>query len=311
MKNKKKNINKTKDISQDVWTIHLPPISAKLVSTAKERNIYLRTENMNADKYIGMKIKLQQAEDYLEEAESMKQYCIDLIQKIKYMFDLATAKIRHLADDLLCGQNDFKEEEYKTTSLARILNCVANLQDCCNSIVYSLRDQIELQNVHLKKFSIQKLLKDTISSLKEIAEDREISLSYNVQDNINDIVIGDSCLLQTILSQLISGAIRVNKSCQVDVIVRLFTSPYRKVNEKDKILRFIVRDNGKGISQDKLQEINAKFSDLHPALEYPEILNSSLGFANYIVNKLSGKLEIKSEANKFTAITCDIPVQLN
>ncbi|WP_041621150.1 sensor histidine kinase [Orientia tsutsugamushi] len=311
MKNKKKNIKKTKDISQDVWTIHLPPIPVKLVSTAKERNIYLCTENMKADKYIGMKIKLQQAKDYLEEAESMKQYCIDLIQKIKYTFDLTTAKIKDLADDLLCRQSDFKEKEYKTTSVARILNCAANLQDYCNRIVYSLRGQIKLQNVHSKKFSIQKLLKDTISSLKEIAEDREISISYNVQDNINDIVIGDSCLLQTILSQLISGAIRVNKFCQVDVIVRLFTSPYRKANEKDRILRFIVRDNGKGISQEKLQEINAKFTDLHPALEYPEILNSSLEFANYIVNKLSGKLEIKSEANKFTAITCDIPVQLN
>nr|WP_230597745.1 hypothetical protein [Orientia tsutsugamushi] len=30
-------------------------------------------------------------------------------------------------------------------------------------------------------------MKDTISSLKEIAEDREISLSYNVQDNILEI----------------------------------------------------------------------------------------------------------------------------
>ncbi|QES96762.1 ATP-binding protein [Orientia tsutsugamushi] len=145
-------------------------------------------------------------------------------------------------------------------------------------------------------------MKDTISSLKEIAEDREISLSYNVQDNINDIVIGDSCLLQTILSQLISGAIRVNKSCQVDVIVRLFTSPYRKANEKDRILRFIVRDNGKGISQEKLQEINAKFTDLH-SIRDPEILDSSLGFANYIVNKLSGKLEIKSEAKWNLIIT--------
>ncbi|WP_371218780.1 hypothetical protein ACA350_04785 [Orientia tsutsugamushi] len=90
---------------------------------------------MNADKYIGMKIKLQQAEDYLEEAESMKQYCIDLIQKIKSTFDLTTAKIKDLADDLLCRQSDFKEKEYKTTSVARILNCVANLQDYCNRIV--------------------------------------------------------------------------------------------------------------------------------------------------------------------------------
>ncbi|KJW06050.1 putative signal transduction histidine kinase [Orientia tsutsugamushi str. UT144] len=92
MKNKKKNINKTKDISQDVWTIHIPPIPAKLVSTAKERNIYLCTENMNEDKYIGMKIKLQQAEDYLEEAESMKQYCIDLIQKLNIRLILLLLK---------------------------------------------------------------------------------------------------------------------------------------------------------------------------------------------------------------------------
>ncbi|SPR06103.1 hypothetical protein [Orientia tsutsugamushi] len=77
-------------------------ISVKLVSTAKEGNIYLRTENMNADKYIEMKIKLQQAEDYLEESKSMKQYCIDLIQNIKYMFNLTTAKIKDLANDLLC-----------------------------------------------------------------------------------------------------------------------------------------------------------------------------------------------------------------
>ncbi|KJV53063.1 putative signal transduction histidine kinase [Orientia tsutsugamushi str. Gilliam] len=39
----------------------------------------------------------------------------------------------------------------------------------------------------------------------------------------------------------------------------------------------------KSISQDKLQEINAKFSDLNSALEYPEILNSSLGFANTLL----------------------------
>nr|WP_252831370.1 hypothetical protein [Orientia tsutsugamushi] len=64
------------------------------------------------------------------------------------------------------------------------------------------------------------------------------------------------------------------------------------------------------MSQEKLQEINAKFTDLH-SIRDPEILDSSLGFTNYIVNKLSGKLEIKSEANKCTAITCDIPVQLN
>ncbi|KJV73410.1 hypothetical protein OTSTA716_1618 [Orientia tsutsugamushi str. TA716] len=47
---------------------------------------------MNEDKYIGMKIKLQQAEDYLEEAESMKKYCIDLIQKLNICLILLLLK---------------------------------------------------------------------------------------------------------------------------------------------------------------------------------------------------------------------------
>nr|WP_284524901.1 hypothetical protein [Orientia tsutsugamushi] len=44
--------------------------------------------------------------------------------------------------------------------------------------------------------------------------------------------------------------------------------------------------------------------------DYPLMLESGLWFVNYLVNQLNGEMEIESEKDKFTTITCNIPVQL-
>ncbi|WP_146695300.1 HD domain-containing protein [Orientia tsutsugamushi] len=40
------------------------------------------------------------------------------------------------------------------------------------------------------------------------------------------------------------------------------------------------------------------------------MLKSGLWFVNYLINQLNGEMEIESEKDKFTTITCNIPVQL-
>ncbi|KJV51500.1 putative signal transduction histidine kinase [Orientia tsutsugamushi str. Gilliam] len=44
--------------------------------------------------------------------------------------------------------------------------------------------------------------------------------------------------------------------------------------------------------------------------DYPLMLESGLWFVNYLINQLNGEMEIESEKDKFTTITCNIPVQL-
>ncbi|SPR02407.1 sensor histidine kinase [Orientia tsutsugamushi] len=284
MKEKKKTINK--------WMVQIPPIPITLMNGESE----------NIDEYMEIITKLRKAKYQVEVAESLKEYCTDLIQEIKYRFNIATSEIVRLASEIML--NDSKNKD----KLKTILNRSANLQEYCNDVVYTLRSEIEHENLCLKKFSIQKLVKNAVRRLEDIAKEKDIKINYNFQYKMKDIVIGNSDHLQAILSQLIGSVIRFNHSCQVIITVHLFT--VKNYIKSDNILQFRIHDTGSGISKEKLGNIKAKLAHFDLVRDYPQMLESGLWFVNYLVNQLNGEMEIESEKDKFTTITCNIPVQL-
>ncbi|SPR12418.1 sensor histidine kinase [Orientia tsutsugamushi] len=284
MKEKKKTINK--------WMVQIPPIPITLVNGESE----------NIDEYMEIITKLRKAKYQVEVAESLKEYCTDLIHEIKYRFNIATSEIVRLASEIML--NDSKNKD----KLETILNRSANLQGYCNDVVYTLRSEIEHENLCLKKFSIQKLVKNAVRRLEDIAKEKDIKINYNFQYKMKDIVIGNSDHLQAILSQLIGSVIRFNHSCQVIITVHLFT--IKNYIKSDNILQFRIHDTGSGISKEKLGNIKAKLADFELVRDYPLMLESGLWFVNYLINQLNGEMEIESEKDKFTTITCNIPVQL-
>ncbi|WP_342638896.1 ATP-binding protein [Orientia tsutsugamushi] len=110
------------------------------------------------------------------------------------------------------------------------------------------------------------------------------------------------------LSQLIGSVIRFNQSCQVIITVHLFT--VKNYIKSDNILQFRIHDTGSGISKEKLGNIKAKLAHFELVRDYLLMLESGLWFVNYLINQLNGEMEIESEKDKFTTITCNIPVQL-
>ncbi|SPM44555.1 ATP-binding protein [Orientia tsutsugamushi] len=284
MKEKKKTVNQ--------WMVQIPPIPITLMNGESE----------NIDEYMEIITKLRKAKYQVEVAESLKEYCTDLIQEIKYRFNIATSEIVRLAREIML--NDSKNKD----KLKTILNRSTNLQGYCNDVVYTLRSEIENENLCLKKFSIQKLVKNAVRRLEDIAKEKDIKINYNFQYKMKDIVIGNSDHLQAILSQLIGSVIRFNHSCQVIITVHLFT--VKNYIKSDNILQFRIHDTGSGISKEKLGDIKAKLADFELVRDYPLMLESGLWFVNYLINQLNGEMEIESEKDKFTTITCNIPVQL-
>ncbi|SPR12637.1 ATP-binding protein [Orientia tsutsugamushi str. Gilliam] len=284
MKEKKKTINK--------WMVQIPPIPITLVNGESE----------NIDEYMEIITKLRKAKYQVEAAESLKKYCTDLIQEIKYRFNIATSEIVRLASEIMLNDSENKDK------LKTILNRSTNLQEYCNDVVYTLRSEIENENLCLKKFSIQKLVKNAVRRLEDIAKEKDIKINCNFQYKMKDIVIGNSDHLQAILSQLIGSVIRFNHSCQVIITVHLFT--VKNYIKSDNILQFRIHDTGSGISKEKLGNIKAKLAHFDLVRDYPLMLESGLWFVNYLINQLNGEMEIESEKDKFTTITCNIPVQL-
>ncbi|WP_371222301.1 sensor histidine kinase [Orientia tsutsugamushi] len=283
MKEKKKTINQ--------WMVQIPPIPITLMNGESE----------NIDEYMEIITKLRKAKYQVEVAESLKEYCTDLIQEIKYRFNIATSDIVRLASEIMLNDSENKDK------LKTILNRSTNLQEYCNDVVYTLRSEIENENLCSKKFSIQKLVKNAVRRLEDIAKEKDIKINYNFQYKMKDIVIGNSDHLQAILSQLIGSVIRFNHSCQVIITVHLFT--VKNYIKSDNTLQFRIHDTGSGISKEKLGNIKAKLADFKLVRDYPLMLESGLWFVNYLINQLNGEMEIESEKDKFTTITCNIPVQ--
>ncbi|WP_231108635.1 hypothetical protein [Orientia tsutsugamushi] len=103
MKKKNKTINQ--------WIVQIPPIPITLVNG----------ENENIDEYMEIITKLRKAKYQVEVAESLKEYCTDLIQEIKYRFNIATSEIVRLASEIMLNDSENKD------NLKTILNRSANL----------------------------------------------------------------------------------------------------------------------------------------------------------------------------------------
>ncbi|SPR05506.1 hypothetical protein [Orientia tsutsugamushi] len=92
MKEKKKTINQ--------WMVQIPPMPITLVNGESE----------NIDEYMEIITKLRKAKYQVEVAESLKEYCTDLIQEIKYRFNIATSEIVRLASEIMLNDSENKDK---------------------------------------------------------------------------------------------------------------------------------------------------------------------------------------------------------
>ncbi|KJV54698.1 hypothetical protein OCHUTO_1100 [Orientia chuto str. Dubai] len=108
---------------------------------------------------------------------------------------------------------------------------IGNVTASLNSIIFLFRQYIESTNVKSETFSIKALIDNTVSKIKQDFENEDIEL--NIQNDIQNLVIGDSFRIKAVLSQLIGSAI-INsiKNCKIAI----------NVNQNSKILHDTIED---------------------------------------------------------------------
>src|SRR6185369_16765104 len=85
--------------------------------------------------------------------------------------------------------------------------------------------------------------------------EKKIELQYELDENANQIFIGDPVRLNQILLNLISNAIKFTHSGSISIRCHV-----KKKENKKHLLTFEVQDTGIGIPKDKLDTIFESFS---------------------------------------------------
>jgi len=138
-----------------------------------------------------------------------------------------------------------------------MLNIVFSLANSLLTIIDDILDisKIEANRMILEEepFSLRSLVFNSLKSLAVRANEKDISLVYDVDSSVPDYIVGDSFRLRQIILNLAGNAIKFTEHGEVRV--KIFADTRTVCNENEVVVKFAVSDTGIGIHHNKLDLI--------------------------------------------------------
>jgi len=232
----------------------------------------------------------------------------------------ATAKSEFLSNmsheirtpmNAIIGMTDILLEKITDEETREYLKSIKFSSDNLLVVINDILDfsKIEAGKVALEfiDFNLSYKLEELRKIFDHKAADKEIYFRINIDKNVPEIVNGDPYRLNQILVNLIGNAIKFTHHGGVDLNVRL-----RGIEHQIATLQFDVTDTGIGIPKDKMESIFESFSQAYTDTTR-KYGGTGLGLAitKKLAYLLGGKIDLKSEINKGSSFSVDIPYSIN
>lgn len=178
-----------------------------------------------------------------------------------------------------------------------------------NHLLLLLNDVLDLTKLQNNKLTLQKVgfrpvavMKEVIDLNKQMADLKGLNLTFDIRNEVPDVLIGDPFRLKQILINLISNAIKFTKVGNIQIDIRSLLKSDFQVT-----LRIDVKDSGIGIDEKKIQKI---FEEFEQAEESTAKDYGGTGLGLSITKKLielhHGKIDIESIPNQGTTVSIEI-----
>lgn len=228
--------------------------------------------------------ELELAKDNLENANLVKsEFLRSMSHEIRTPMNqiIGCASVIEMEDNL--------SEESKDV-LNGLVNSTNSLLDVCNGIINV--SQIESGNVDIliSGYNPKEVIEDIIILNKKRLTNKDVEIVSNYSE-LPDVVYGDKDKVKQIVSNLLSNAIKYTDKGKIEVSVSSSV-------KKDKCdIEIVVKDTGKGISEENIDLIFNKFGKLE---KNSDTLGLGLGLfiTKNLVNILGGNISITSELGK-------------
>ena len=228
--------------------------------------------------------ELELAKDNLENANSVKsEFLRSMSHEIRTPMNqiIGCASVIEMEDNL--------SEESKDV-LNDLVNSTNSLLDVCNGIINV--SQIESGNVDIliSGYNPKEIIEDLVNLNRMRLTNKDIEIVSNYSE-LPDVVYGDKDKVKQIVSNLLSNAIKYTDKGKIEISVSGSV-------KKDKCdIEIVVKDTGKGISEDNIDLIFNKFGKLK---KNSDTLGLGLGLfiTKNLVNILGGNISVTSELGK-------------
>jgi signal transduction histidine kinase/CheY-like chemotaxis protein len=194
--------------------------------------------------------------------------------------------------------NDFQRDYLTTahTSATQMQKLIDDLLDY--SKVEAGKLTIEMTGIKLKK-----VVDEVIDSLKPSAERKGLKFKVSFDDQINPLLRGDPIRIRQVLTNIISNAIKFSDHGRIEVNVKKI-----KNFSTSELIRFSVKDQGIGISEDQTEKLFNAFTQADNS-STRKFGGTGLGLAisKKIVELLKGQIGVESKQNVGSNFWFEIP----
>lgn len=244
----------------------------------------------------------KQAEEALKEAnEKLKEYnrlkdefVSTASHELRTPLSIIMGAIRLILDEIP-GEIVAEQRDILTTAMENV-NRLTRIVDSLLTISKIESGRLDL---HKTVVNICELIKDTVSNYKPLAQEKNISLDFEVPEEGIDICL-DLDRTKEVLINLISNSIKFTPEGGCIKVT---------CKRRDEEVQLSVQDSGIGIAKEDMPKLFDKFIQFGRKAG-PGEKGTGLGLA--IVKKLvdmhDGRIEVESELDKGTAFTITLPL---
>jgi signal transduction histidine kinase/FixJ family two-component response regulator len=181
-----------------------------------------------------------------------------------------------------------------SSDLLRIVNGTLDI-----SRIQSGKLEVDVEEVRLSDM-LSKVEKITEYYAHEKGKD-SLTLLFYLSPEVPAVVFSDGVKLYQIMTNLLSNAVKFTETGTVsaEILVRGF-------RDSRVVLRFIVRDTGRGIPDERRGEVFQTFSRVHRGASAPEGSGLGLSICKHLVELLGGRIEFESSEGSGSSFFFDI-----
>jgi CheY-like chemotaxis protein len=181
----------------------------------------------------------------------------------------------------------------------RQIELIQTASDTLLTVVNDVLDFAKIEEGKLElapvDFEVAKLIDDSLAIVRASAVAKSLDLTVMIDKNVSSTLIGDDHRLRQILLNLLNNAIKFTRVGHVSLSVELIAD----AGKSGQLLRFAVNDSGIGISQDKLNRLFQRFSQVDSSTSR-EFGGSGLGLAisKSLVEAMGGQIGVDSRSDE-------------
>jgi signal transduction histidine kinase/ActR/RegA family two-component response regulator len=199
---------------------------------------------------------------------------------------------------LLCQPGDALAHEKRVRYKQNIMESSAQLGKIIDDVLDMASFESGQVNLNFEVLDCLEVLTEVCSTLEISAKKRGLIFTVDTSGNLPSIVADRGRLIQVLLN-LGSNAIKYNVEGGWVLLTAL---PY------DNVVRFIVRDTGKGIPAERHHEIFEPFNRLGIELTQEEGAGIGLTISRRLVLAMNGRIGFESDAGQGSKFWVELPI---